>query len=167
MLIRRLSHSPFSHVDVILPNGNALGASDSPDAPVVEGNKHGVAIRPPNYQVFGIRRQAVIVTPFADAIIAKVMTQLGKPFDGDALHTFLDDRVFDRSWRNPTSWFCSELFAWAFEAAGYWAPQELLWPKSRVSPTDLLMMFMFDPAFVNKKSFWDQIEKLERTKKER
>ena len=59
-LIAMACRSPFSHVDIVLPDGNLLGASDSPDAPVLEGNPKGVAIRPPNYQPFAIRRQALI-----------------------------------------------------------------------------------------------------------
>jgi hypothetical protein len=59
-VIRRICHSPFSHLDVVLPDGNLLGSSDSPKAPHIEGNPRGVAVRPPEYQEFGIRRLAKV-----------------------------------------------------------------------------------------------------------
>jgi hypothetical protein len=43
-LIRCFSHSQFSHVDVVMPDSNLLGASNSPDAPVIEGNPAGHSI---------------------------------------------------------------------------------------------------------------------------
>jgi hypothetical protein len=38
----------------------------------------------------------ILDTPLADRIIARWMTQLGKPFDSGALHAFLDDKPFLR-----------------------------------------------------------------------
>jgi hypothetical protein len=154
-VIRKLCASPFSHVDLVLPDGNLLGASDSPTAPCISGNPRGVAVRPANYQLFDIRRELHIQTDKADAVIAKIMTQLGKPFDGDGIHHFLDDTVYTRNWRDPSSWFCSELDAWGCEDT-YWE-QELLWPKGRISPTGLFFLFMFDKNVVNREEFWSQI----------
>jgi hypothetical protein len=159
-LIRRVCHSPFSHVDLVLPDGNMLGASDSPDAPVVSGNSHGVAIRPSNYQEFATRRRMIIETAKADAITAAAVLQLGKPFDGDALYAFLgsaDPLTFDRDWRDPGKWFCAELVAAAFETGGHWLPEPLVWPLTRVSPTDLLLMFLWDRGFVNRREFWQPV----------
>ena len=103
ILIRRICHSPFSHVDLVLPDGGLLGASDSPNTPVLEGNPRGVAVRPPDYEEFGLRCQAIIETPAADAVIAAARSQLGKPFDGGALDAFLS--AFDvgavDNWRDP------------------------------------------------------------------
>lgn len=161
-LIRRLCHSPFSHVDMVLPNGNLLGASDSPDAPAIAGNPRGVAVRPPDYQEWGIRRRMIITTEKADAIVAAGLTQLGKPFDHTALHEFISDSFPDaRNWRDPGQWFCAEWGTWSMETAEYWAPRALLWPKSRVSPTDLLLLFIFDPNFVNRDAFWQPVPGLQ------
>jgi hypothetical protein len=68
-------HSPFSHVDFVLSDGNLLGASDQgPHSPVITGNPCGVAIRPSDYQVFGPGKcTAVIQTDKADLIIGKAM----------------------------------------------------------------------------------------------
>ena len=58
-VIRTVTHSPFSHVSIVLPDGTLLDSSDSPDAPVISGNPRGVAIRPSDYEAFGIKRQAI------------------------------------------------------------------------------------------------------------
>ena len=119
----------------MLPDGGLLGASDSPNTPVLEGNPRGVAVRPPDYEEFGLWCQAIIETLAADAVIAAARSQLGKPFDGGALDAFLS--AFDvgavDNWRDPDSWFCSELAAWSLEKGNYWG-EPLLWPKSRVFP---------------------------------
>lgn len=110
-IIRTLCGSPFSHVDIILPDGNLLGASGSPDAPVIEGNPGGVAIRPPDYQKFGLRCTATITTDKAGAIIAAAKSQLGKAFDNSALYSFLVDPLLpeDRTWMRQ--WVGSKLLA--------------------------------------------------------
>jgi hypothetical protein len=159
-LIRRMCHSPFSHIDFLLADGSLLGASDNPSAPVLRGNPRGVAIRPgqPPYQEFGVKRQMVIQTSKASAILDAAMTQLGKPFDSDALHDFFSDSFPGvRDWRDKGMWFCAELVVWCFEEAGYWQPKELLWPKNRVSPTDIFLIFMFDPNWSNRETFWSPV----------
>jgi hypothetical protein len=209
-VIRCLTHSPFSHVDIVLEDGNLLGASDSKDAPVIKGNPRGVAIRPPNYEQFGIKAVATVTTDKADAIVQAAMGQLGKAFDNSALWGFLvdpllpDDRTWmnqwmgsrllgglaDRlvehlvspyeiksfvghpgiisswagedksakSWRDEGQWFCAELAAWVIESGGYWDPRKLGWPLSRISPTDLLLLFAVDDNFVNRNQFWSTLE---------
>ena len=158
-LIRRLTHSPFSHVDLVLPDGSLLGASDQgPTSPCIEGNQRGVAIRPPDYQRFGYRRQMILETDRAGAVIEAARTQLGKPFDNAALHDFLSDKFPDyRDWRDPAAWFCAEFLTWAEEQGGYWANPPLLWPKTRVSPTDHLLLHLTDSRWVNRDTFWNPI----------
>lgn len=160
--IRRLNHSPFSHVDYLLPDGNCLGASDQgPNSPCIKGNPQGVAIRPPNYQTFGYRRDMILKTDLADAIITHTLMQLGKPFDSSALWDFLaDDFPGERDWKDPDSWFCAELKAATMDMGGLFGPRKLMWPKNRVSPTDLLLLLMFDERWINRDSFWAPIEKL-------
>jgi hypothetical protein len=147
-IIRRLCHSPFSHMDYVVPEG-LLGASDP----------GGVAIRPLNYQAFGIRRRAVI-TCSADCWLrfdAAMRSQLGKPFDDKALHAFLsdpDDEVSEaRDWRSLDQWFCSELIAWSLEQAGLW-PFDLIIAKNHISPPDLLLLIN---PYIDTKSFWAPI----------
>lgn len=156
-LIRRIGHSPFSHVDVLDAEGNCFGASDSADAPILRGYARGVALRPPAYQEFGIRRVAEIAAP-ADVeakFYAALDGQLGKPFDDGALYTFLSPDVStDRDWRATNSWFCSELVTWAFETSGLW-PYDLLVGKNRVSPADLLLLL--NPHVTNTATFWQPV----------
>jgi hypothetical protein len=167
-IIRKLCHSPFSHVDLVLEDGNLLGASDYPEVPVLEGNPRGVAVRPTEYQLFGIRRMAIIKTPLADRIIELLRSQLGVPFDASALTDFMSDEFpGSRDWRADNLWFCSELIVWAFEEAGYWGSGGLIWPKNRITPTDLLMIFMRDENFVNENTFWEPIPGVKRGARER
>jgi hypothetical protein len=158
-LICRISHSPFSHVDVVLPDTDAhpgalLGASNSPAALVLEGNPNGVAIRPPNYQPFKVKNIAVLEsTPDVEAkFYANLRSQLGEPFDEKALHAFLDGRPFTgRDWRDADAWFCSELVAWSLEEAGFF-PWTIVVSKDRINPPDLLLLTNW--ALLNATSFW-------------
>jgi hypothetical protein len=161
-VIRRLNHSPFSHCDFVLPDGNLLGASDmGPDSPCIEGNPCGVAIRPPQYQRFGYRRDMILKTDRADAIIAETMKELGKPFDSSALWDFISDKFpGQRDWKDPAAWFCAELKVARMESGGFWLPDILPWPKDRVSPTDLLLLLLMDKRWINRDTFWQPIPSL-------
>ena len=129
-IIRFMCHSPFSHVDVIVPDPprphGCLGASDP----------GGVMIRPGDYQKFKTRRRATIVTEKAGAIIDLIQSQIGKPFDPKAMKAVLSSEP--RDWRDPSAWFCSELVVWALERAGFFS--HLIVPKNRVTPADLLLL---------------------------
>jgi hypothetical protein len=141
--ICRLTHSPFSHVDLVLDDGNLLGASNNPHAPCLKGNASGVAIRPLNYQRFAVRRDAAIWTTEArkSRFVDFCMTQLGKPFDANALRpsTFLSPNFTKRDWRKGDKWFCAELMGHACEVAPL-----LDWPipgiKNRLTPADLVLL---------------------------
>jgi hypothetical protein len=151
--ICRLTHSPFSHVDLLLDHGYLLGASDNPYAPVVEGNPRGVAIRPPDYQRFSVRRNVVIETTERRANRFKdfCMGQVGKPFDTSALKpsVFLSSEFHNREWRTEDSWYCAELIGRASEVAPL-----LNYPipgiKNRITPADLILLlaplYDFDQA---------------------
>ena len=166
-VIRMLGHTYFSHVDFLLPDGSCLGASYNPSGPVLAGNPRGVAIRPGEYQSFGIRRRMTLNTPQARAILDFARAQIGKQFDSGALSpkVFLADpfvgSVESRDWRDPTSWFCAELVICAFEAGAYWGPGvkcPIL--KNRVTPGDLYEIFMMDPNFTNRNTFFDPVQDL-------
>lgn len=68
------------------------------------------------------------------AILSVAASQLGKPYD----YTALLGLALRRDWQTDNAWFCSELVAWAFDAAG----QPLLRPKfeRRVYPQHLWML---------------------------
>jgi hypothetical protein len=142
-LIAWACRSPFSHVDYVMEDGNLLlGASDSPHAPYIEGNPGGVAIRPPDYQPFAIRRIASIYVPArVETRFDELMrSQLGEPFDSHAMHAvFKPDNTGHRDWRDASAWFCSELKAWGLEEAGAFDVPPLV-SKDRVTPADLLLM---------------------------
>jgi len=141
LLIRRLTHSPFSHVDFVLDDGSLLGASDSPNARFLNGNPRGVAVRIPEYQQFGIRRRAVIRTPLAERIIARAYSQIGKPFDNDALYSFLAPaEVTPKPWHDVGQWFCTEYAVWCFWAEQFF-PYELVTPLDRIAPRESLLIF--------------------------
>jgi hypothetical protein len=184
--IRLMCHSPFSHIDFVLPNDDTmpakwrcglLGASSMGDGtPCIEGNPNGVAIRPWNYEEFGYRRRMILKTDLADRIYARAATQLGKPFDNGALKDFLSSKFPGaRDWRDTGKWFCAEFGVWCEEQEGYFAPElaawapdwydnttvgQLAWPKNRISPTDMLMLHVVDPRWVNRETFWEPIPDL-------
>lgn len=156
-LIAWACRTPFSHVDWVMEDGNLLGASDSPNAPYLDGNPGGVAIRPPDYQPFAIRRIAHIYVPArVEARFAELMhSQLGEPFDSQAMHAvFKPDNSGSRDWRDSSAWFCSELKAWGLEEAGTFDVQPLV-SKDRVTPADLLLMVSHLVA--NSETFWNPI----------
>jgi hypothetical protein len=135
-IIRRLCHSAFSHVDIVVESG-LLGVSGEDHK---LGDTGGVLIRsftpwpyirPPNV--------ARISTPHAERIIEIAKSQIGKPFDNGALYDFLSDNPGDRQWRNKDKWFCSELVAFALEGAGLF-PYTLIPAKNRITPADLLLL---------------------------
>jgi hypothetical protein len=167
-LIRRANHSPFSHIDMVLKDGTLLGASDSPDAPVIHGNPRGVAQRPFDYQEFAYRRQMILLTDRADDIRRIWVSQLGKSFDNSALKDFASDAFPGlRDWRLTDSWFCAEGVVWSMETGGFWGYKQLLWPKNRVSPTDILLMLLNDERWINRETFWRLVEGLKLGSNER
>lgn len=145
-MICRVTRSPFSHVDLILDDGNLLGSSNSPNAPTLQGNPGGVAVRPPNYHEFCIRRWAKL--PCSDRVrrnfVDYCCSQLSKPFDSDALkpQVIFSQNFKNRDWRNDEKWFCAELMAHATEVSHLiWWP--IIGVKNRITPADLL--FLWNP----------------------
>ena len=141
--IARLSHSPFSHGDLRLDNGDLLGSSNSKNSPYIAGNPAGVAIRPPDYQKFRLRVDARIeATAEQKAAFEQFCRdQLGKPFDSEALRfrTFLSGDFHDRDWREPSKWYCWEMIACATKHANL-LRRPLVIVKNRVTSADWLLM---------------------------
>ena len=110
-IIRRLTHSRFSHVDFLLPGEGLLGVS-GPDQKI--GDFGGVLIRPNPPWTYHDKPKLARIRVEAqvhDATIAFARAQIGKPFDGSALWGFLSDQAAEqpvRQWRDPATWFCSE-----------------------------------------------------------
>jgi hypothetical protein len=156
-LIADLCHGPFSHVDVDFGERGLLGASDSPDAPIIVGNARGVAFRPHDYQLFAVKHTAILQA--TDHVVEEferlLISQLGKPFDATAIKpaTFISNKVHARrDWADNGAWFCSELLAWALEGADFF-PWEILVAKDRISPGDLLLLVNW--AVTNIDTFYD------------
>jgi hypothetical protein len=56
---------------------------------------------------------------------------------------------------------CAELAMWAMETGGLWQPYRVIWPRNRVSPTDIVLTLLMDPRFVNRATFWEPVPGLE------
>jgi hypothetical protein len=135
-LIMWFSHasiaSGFSHVDTVMPDGSLLGArSDS-----IGGKPPGVQIRPANYlgtePVFRVDIEMANELE-SSAYYDFVKSQIGKPYDMEGIAGF----ITDRDWRDPSSWFCSELVTAGLERCQYF-PYALAAPLNKVTPVDLL-----------------------------
>jgi hypothetical protein len=119
----------FSHVDMILPTGELLGART--DYPI--NGKAGVQIRPWDYGKSTWVRQVVMelaATPEQEALFYNyARLQLGKPYDKLAILAFFTER----DWREPDAWFCDELLLACTEQAGL-CPTLYL-PNNKFNPT--------------------------------
>jgi uncharacterized protein YycO len=117
----------FSHVDIVLPSGELLGARSDE----VGGKPPGVQVRPAGYT--GTERFEVFELPATptqeSAFYAYALEQVGKPYDKLAILAF----VLGRNWRDEGHWFCSELGAAATEKAGLC--DELYLPANKIMPT--------------------------------
>jgi hypothetical protein len=143
-IIRRLTHSPFSHVDLVVPEG-LLGVSGKDDSNHDAG---GVIIRPKQAWPYLTPPKVAHIQcseQIAANVIAVCRSQLGKPFDHSALWAFFDDQAVEkhcmqvRDWRETSQWFCSELVTWSLEQGGLFSYQ-LAVAKNRVTPADVLLM---------------------------
>lgn len=127
-LIRFLTWSDISHVDIILPvTGQLLGAQV----------RCGVHIRPPSYAKFThiIRAEVEHSASIAGQVHNLAMQECGKPYDRGGIFNFF----LHRNWRSTDRWFCSELIAWVFEKAGSPLLNAENIPHNRVTPRDLLL----------------------------
>lgn len=129
-LIRATTWSRWSHVALI-----------DGDSVIEAAALHGVRRIPAAQAVAAARRAAVVDMSCCDpqAVIAAAAEQIGKPYDWTAVLGL----GLRRDWQEPDAWFCSELVAWAFDAAG----QALFRPDSlrRVTPQHLWMLAPASP----------------------
>lgn len=124
-IIRKFTWDNYSHVDFVLPEGY-LGARDL-----------GVKIRPLNYikptkQLFAVVK---CNDEISEKVIAFATSQIGKPYDFISLLGFM--LRMDLGSRDDKRFFCSELVAQSFEAAGY--PLVDRMKVDRITPRDLLI----------------------------
>jgi hypothetical protein len=105
------SAGQFSHVDTLLDDGRLLGARSNS----IKGIPPGVQIRPAGYAKFS--RRVVFEIPCNELQEASYhafeYSQLGKPYDKDAIWGF----VTNRNWHDEGWWICSELKMAALESA--------------------------------------------------
>jgi hypothetical protein len=142
-IIRRLCHSPFSHVDIVLNSAEERGLLGVSGEDHKIGDLGGVRVRPnPAWEYRGNPKVARL-TNVSDQVYDRFMTfghgQIGKPFDNGALWDFLSDSPQDRDWRCPDSWFCSEFVVCCLEQAGFF-PYPLVVAKNRITPADSLLL---------------------------
>jgi hypothetical protein len=143
-VIRRLTHSPFSHTDLVVPEG-LLGVSGKDDSIHDLG---GVMVRSMQAWPYLTKPKTARVQcsdEVATAVIEIARSQIGKPFDSSALWSFFDDQAVEdivgkeRDWRDTKQWFCSELIIFALEQGGLF-PYGLVVAKNRITPADVLLM---------------------------
>ncbi len=141
-IIRRLCHSPFSHVDIVLESEQERGLLGVSGEDSKSGDPGGVRIRPnppwPYREPPKTARLRVADSVY-DGFMEAGHAQIGKPFDNGALWDFLSDQPHDRDWRHPDAWFCSELVIYCLEQAGFF-PYQLVVAKNRITPADSLLL---------------------------
>lgn len=128
-LIEWYTWSEYSHVDLVLPDGNLLGSRFI----------GGVKIRKPRK----FKRELSVVIHNIDEqnIIELLQSQIGKPYDHFGI---IGIPLRSRRWQDEDSWFCSELIAWAFDKNG----TPLVNSNSyRVTPRDLLESPLCKPIY--------------------
>ena len=142
-LLAKVMRSPFmiSHVDIVLPSGELLGAHIVPG---VDGMgrlvKSGVAIRDPDY---GDPTFTLDVTYDADEETTAVFYQYaeslcGVPFDWTGLFYFIFPPWSRRDWTKSKGFFCSELVMYLFREVGVKGFNE--WVDVQcITPRDLLL----------------------------
>ena len=143
-IIRRLTHSRFSHIDLILPDEGLLGVSGI-DKPTKDLG--GVRILPFNAWTY-LFPPKIARVQCSDYVAKRAIdwgrSEIGKPFDKGALWAFLRDRAgappLGRDWRDPTHWICSEFQARLTEYSGLFT-YPLIISKDCISPNDLLLLF--------------------------
>ncbi len=142
-IIRRLTRSRWSHIDLIIQGEGLLGVSGQDNALNDPG---GVRIRP--FNAWTYLYPPIVATVHCDEKVVRTgiewgRSQIGKPFDHIALHHFLRDRaglVPARDWRDPTSWFCSDYQVRLTELGGLFK-YTLIVTRDVVSPQDTLLLF--------------------------
>lgn len=130
--IRYADWCDISHVDLVLPGGELLGARSD--------HNSGVQIRPAFYANFSRILQIDVDFTAAQTktYIDWTKAQIGKPYDRRGIGEFFVHSR--RNWRDPSAWFCSELQARASEIAGNPLLDFSYIGCFKVDPRDLLLI---------------------------
>ena len=124
-LIRVATWSQWSHVAIL----------STPRAVIDATLRHGVAERPLSALLDESTESRMVALPApGDAAVTAARSQIGKPYDTTAITGL----ALRRDWQEADSWFCSELVAWAAQAAG--APLFRAESLYRVTPQHLWML---------------------------
>jgi len=134
-LIRSMTWSWASHCDIVLPDGNLLGA-------LALENGGGVQIHPMRELDHYARVERFIVEDAPESIIDIALMQLGKKYDWEGIFGFLFKK---RQWQSDEKWFCSELIAYAFQEAGYPLVRDFSY---RITPRDLVSSVLLKPIAI-------------------
>lgn len=129
-LIEWFTWGKYAHVDVVLPNGDIIGAR-------LFG---GVRIRRDSLSYSRVKRYSVTVPEStAASIYGTLRAQVGAGYDWLGILSF----PLRLRWNRSDKWFCSELVAWAFYINGVQLVTE---PKfERLSPRDLRLSPILKP----------------------
>ena len=119
--IKAVTWSDWSHVGIMF-------GGDLVDSRYKDG---GVTLTDYLTRVSQYKRIQILEVPIPAAKVWPYVTsQIGKPYDVSAVLGI----PFRRDWQEDDKWFCSELVAWAFGAAGH----PLIYKQhGRVTPQDL------------------------------
>lgn len=111
-VIRKLTHSEFSHCAILTDSNKATSKSTIIDATF----KHGVAERP--YSDFILQNSNFefisIEIPCLKTFLEEARKEIGKRYDLSALAGFIENR----NWQEDDKWFCSELIAYILNKLG-------------------------------------------------
>jgi hypothetical protein len=142
-VIRRLCHSDFSHIDIVLNSAEEHGLLGVSGEDRSVGDPGGVRIRPrPPWAYQGTPKVAKlrrVSNTVYDDFMRVAHGQIGKPFDHNALWGFLRDSPHEINWRQPNAWFCSEFVVWCLEQANFF-PYRLVVKANRITPGDSLLL---------------------------
>lgn len=123
LLLRVFLWSAWSHC-AIVDGGQIIEAAAT----------GGVRVRPLADLLAESSHHAFVDLPCRDpaSVLAAARSQLGKSYDWLGVAGI----GFRRRWQDADRWFCSELIAWAFEAAGSPLFRGQPW---RITPRDLFL----------------------------
>jgi uncharacterized protein YycO len=131
-VIEYVSFGPYSHVAAVWSPTEYLDSYESKVGDIPPG----VHIRPMKLEPDPHTLMTLEVTTAQYAVWQRFLAaQVGLPYDWPGIFGM----ATDRDWRQPGSWFCSELQAAALEEAGI-CPK-LVTPLNKVTPAALAMTF--------------------------
>ena len=120
--IQFCTHSKYSHVEFVTSEGYLAALPK------------GVGLKPFDYEPGCECIFAEVRCPNPKAVLDYARSQTGKPYDFLAIFSFL----VRRDWKNPSSWFCSELVYQSFHEGGFPLLSDNI-PMNRITPRDILL----------------------------